>query len=76
MDINEKVNGDNLSPEEQKLIAEQEKQAEDLEKRQREEQRGMNRMLNNEMAEGEQEVEDQISQQKRLVTIATSFCEN
>mgnify|MGYP006890735337 FL=1 len=68
MDINEKVNGDNLTAEQQQLVSEQEQQAENLEGRQRSEQRDMNRSLNDEMAEGEKEVEDQIAQQKRLVS--------
>ncbi|KAH3750553.1 hypothetical protein DPMN_185080 [Dreissena polymorpha] len=66
MDINEKVNGDNLTPEQVKLLEEQELEAEKLESRQRDEQRGMNRTFNEEMVTEEMEVDNQIQEQKRL----------
>lgn len=72
MDINEKVNGDKLTAEQQKLLDDQTKQAEALEERQLNEQREMNQHLNEEMASEEMDVETQIQQQKRLV--CSLFC--
>lgn len=67
MDINEKVNGEDLTPEQQKLLDQQTQQAEALEGRQLDEGREMNQHMNEEMAAEEMGVETQIQQQKRLV---------
>lgn len=69
MDINEKVNGEDLTPEQQKLLEKQTREAEALEGRQLDEQRQMNQHLNEEMATEEMAIETQIQQQKRLVRL-------
>lgn len=69
MDINEKVNGDKLTSEQQDLLDKQMREAEALEARQLNEQREMNQHLDEEMATEEMSIETQIQQQKRLVNV-------
>lgn len=69
MDINEKVNGDKLTSEQQDLLDKQMREAEAVEARQLNEQREMNQHLDEEMATEEMSVETQVQQQKRLVNV-------
>ena len=67
MSINDKVNNDKLTTDQEQLLNQQTKEAESLEDRQLKEKREMNRNLDDEMATEEIDVETQIQQQKRLV---------
>jgi len=67
MDINERVNGDAMTAEQQALLTEQEVATEGIEDRQHAEQREMNRGLDAEMATEEMAVENAIQEEKRLV---------
>lgn len=67
MQINDKLNGEKLTNEQEKLINDQIQQQEELEKKHRDEERKENRELENELATEQQNVDDQIEQQKLLV---------
>ena len=73
MGINERVNSDKLSAEQEKLLSEQMRETEQLEERQRAAERDMNRHLDDEMAAEEMALETQIQQQKRLVSYYSYF---
>ena len=72
MSINDKVNNDKLTPEQERLLNQQTQETESLEERQLKERREMNRNLDDEMATEEIGLGTQIQQQKRLVN--TCFC--
>ena len=67
MSINDKVNTEALTPEQEKLKEQQMDETEGLEGRQLSEKRDMNSNLDEEMATEELAVDTQIQQQKRLV---------
>ena len=67
MSINDKVNTQALTPEQEKLKEQQMDETEGLEGRQLSEKRDMNSNLDEEMATEELAVDTQIQQQKRLV---------
>ena len=69
MDINEKVNGDKLTKEQENLLDEQVKATETLEEKQHEQQREMNKQFDEEMATEELALEMQIQEQKRLASL-------
>ena len=66
-DISSQLNGDTLTAEQQALVDEQLKQQEALELQHREQQRNADHLLDEELADQQRTVEDQINQQKRLV---------
>ena len=73
MSINDKVNNDKLTPEQERLLNQQTQETESLEERQLKERREMNRNLDDEMATEEIGLGTQIQQQKRLVNTWFSF---
>ena len=74
MSINDKVNTEALTPEQENLKQQQMDETEGLEDRQLSEKRDMNSNLDDEMATEELSVDTQIQQQKRLVcTCISSF---
>ena len=76
MSINDKVNTEALTPEQEKLKEQQMDETENLEGRQLAEKRDMNSNLDEEMATEELGVDTQIQQQKRLVCTARRFLKN
>ena len=67
MNINDKVNNDKLTAEQEQLLNQQTREAEGVEDRQLKEKREMNRNLDDEMLAEEIDIDTQIQQQKRLV---------
>ena len=79
MNINDKVNNDKLTAEQEQLLNQQTREAESVEDRQLKEKREMNRNLDDEMLAEEIDIDTQIQQQKRLVgcfsqTFKIVFC--
>ena len=79
MNINDKVNNDKLTAEQEQLLNQQTREAENVEDRQLKEKREMNRNLDDEMLAEEIDIDTQIQQQKRLVgsfsqTLWIVFC--
>jgi hypothetical protein len=69
MQINEKVNGDKLLSEQQKLVDEQTTQLERLEEKQSEELRRLNQEAEEERGKEERDILHNNQQQKQLVSI-------
>jgi hypothetical protein len=65
--ISSQLNGDKLSPEQERLVSEQLKRQEALELRHLEQLRAAEAELEDEEAEGERAINNQVNQQKRLV---------
>lgn len=70
MQINNKVNNDKLTPEQQKIVDQQLREQEEMERRQKEEMRKEKQAILDEAAKEEQQIDQQIRQQKQLAMAA------
>ena len=70
MQINEKVNGEKMSADQEKLIQQQMAAQEELERKQLEEARKMNRNIENEFEDEHQKINGHVSEQKKLVCLS------